>query len=69
MHLEPWRFAAPPLRGGEGRARARGEALSVQRGVSARRLTLESYGPDKPCQTGIDNKARATNRRVEFIVE
>jgi OOP family OmpA-OmpF porin len=41
----------------------------VQRGVSPRRLTLKSYGPDKPRQTGTDNRARASNRRVEFIVE
>lgn len=41
----------------------------VQRGVSPKRLTLRSYGPDRPRETGTDDQARAKNRRVEFIVE
>jgi OOP family OmpA-OmpF porin len=41
----------------------------VQRGVSPRRLTLKSYGPDRPRAAGSDSRARASNRRVEFIVE
>lgn len=41
----------------------------VKRGVSPKRLTLKSYGPDKPRLPGTDDRARAGNRRVEFIVE
>lgn len=41
----------------------------VRRGVSPRRLTLRSYGPDRPREAGTDRGARAQNRRVEFIVE
>jgi outer membrane protein OmpA-like peptidoglycan-associated protein len=41
----------------------------VQRGVSPRRLTLRSYGPDRPRETGTNSRARAQNRRVEFIIE
>lgn len=41
----------------------------VQRGVSPKRLSIRSYGPDKPRQAGTDSDARAKNRRVEFIVE
>jgi OmpA-OmpF porin, OOP family len=41
----------------------------VERGVSPRRLVVRSYGPDRPRETGTDDRARARNRRVEFIVE
>jgi OmpA-OmpF porin, OOP family len=41
----------------------------VRRGVSPQRLTVKSYGPDRPRETGTDSRARATNRRVEFFVE
>ncbi len=41
----------------------------VRRGVSPKRLSLRSYGPDRPRETGTDDQARAKNRRVEFIVE
>ena len=41
----------------------------VRLGVSPRRLTLRSYGPDRPREAGTDRGARAQNRRVEFIVE
>jgi OmpA-OmpF porin, OOP family len=41
----------------------------VRRGVSPKRLSLRSYGPDRPRETGKDDQARAKNRRVEFIVE
>jgi OmpA-OmpF porin, OOP family len=41
----------------------------VQRGVSPRRLTVRSYGPDRPREVGTGSRARAENRRVEFIVE
>jgi outer membrane protein OmpA-like peptidoglycan-associated protein len=41
----------------------------VERGVSPRRLTVRSYGPDRPREVGTGSKARAENRRVEFIVE
>lgn len=41
----------------------------VRRGVSPRRLTLRSHGPDRPREAGTDARARARNRRVEFIVE
>jgi OmpA-OmpF porin, OOP family len=41
----------------------------VARGVSPKRLMLRSYGPDRPRETGKDGRARAKNRRVEFIIE
>ena len=41
----------------------------VELGVSPQRLIVRSYGPDRPRETGTDNRARARNRRVEFIVE
>jgi OmpA-OmpF porin, OOP family len=41
----------------------------VERGVGPKRLVVRSYGPDRPRETGTDNRARARNRRVEFIVE
>jgi OmpA-OmpF porin, OOP family len=53
-------------------SRERSEAVKqylVRRGVSPKRLTLRSYGPDRPRETGTHDQARARNRRVEFIVE
>jgi OOP family OmpA-OmpF porin len=41
----------------------------VQRGVGPRRLSVRSYGPDRPREVGTGSRARAQNRRVEFIVE
>jgi OOP family OmpA-OmpF porin len=41
----------------------------VRRDVSPKRLGLRSYGPDRPRETSTDSKARARNRRVEFILE
>jgi outer membrane protein OmpA-like peptidoglycan-associated protein len=41
----------------------------VERGVGPQRLIVRSYGPDRPREAGTDNRARARNRRVEFIVE
>jgi outer membrane protein OmpA-like peptidoglycan-associated protein len=41
----------------------------VDQGVSPQRLSSEGYGPDRPLVDGTSDKARATNRRVEFIVE
>ncbi|HWO12861.1 MAG TPA: OmpA family protein, partial [Polyangiaceae bacterium] len=41
----------------------------VERGVSPKRLVVRSYGPDRPRDSGSGKRARANNRRVEFIVE
>ena len=41
----------------------------IERGVSPKRLVVRSYGPDRPREAGTDTRARAKNRRVEFIVE
>ncbi len=40
----------------------------VRKGVSAKRLTSEGYGPDKPLEQGTSDAVRAKNRRVQFIV-
>jgi outer membrane protein OmpA-like peptidoglycan-associated protein len=40
----------------------------IRRGVSARRLTAEGFGPDRPVVDGTSESARAKNRRVEFVV-
>lgn len=52
----------------EARARAVRRYL-VDKGVGASRLTVRSYGPDKPLEQGSDTAARARNRRVEFVLE
>lgn len=41
----------------------------VQRGVNPSRLSVRSYGPDRPAQEGTDSATRARNRRVEFVLE
>jgi outer membrane protein OmpA-like peptidoglycan-associated protein len=41
----------------------------IQRGVNPQRLRVRSYGPDRPKDEGNDEKARARNRRVEFVLE
>jgi outer membrane protein OmpA-like peptidoglycan-associated protein len=41
----------------------------IQRGVNPLRLRVRSYGPDRPKDEGNDEKARARNRRVEFVLE
>ena len=40
----------------------------VRKGVSARRLTSQGYGPDRPLQQGTSEAVRAKNRRVQFVV-
>ena len=44
-------------------------AYLVERGVDGERLSVESYGPDRPVRSGRDERARAKNRRVEFVLE
>ncbi len=41
----------------------------IQHGVNPLRLRVRSYGPDRPRDEGSDEKARARNRRVEFVLE
>jgi OmpA-OmpF porin, OOP family len=41
----------------------------VNKGVDARRLSAEGYGPDKPLSEDKTDDARKKNRRVEFVVE
>jgi OOP family OmpA-OmpF porin len=52
----------------ERRARAVKHYL-VQHGVAPKRLTVRSYGPDRPLEASSDPTARAKNRRVEFVAE
>ncbi len=52
----------------EERARAVRRYL-IQRGVNPARLSVRSYGPDRPAQEGTDSATRARNRRVEFVLE
>jgi outer membrane protein OmpA-like peptidoglycan-associated protein len=52
----------------ERRARSVRQYL-IGRGVSARRLSAEGFGPDRPLADGRSDAARAKNRRVEFVVE
>ena len=40
----------------------------IGRGVEADRLTAVGYGPDKPLDSAKTSKARALNRRVEFVI-
>ena len=41
----------------------------INRRIEGSRLSAEGYGPDRPLVHGTDEKARAKNRRVDFIVE
>lgn len=41
----------------------------IQRGVNPSRLRVRSYGPDRPVEEGTNARARARNRRVEFVLE
>jgi outer membrane protein OmpA-like peptidoglycan-associated protein len=41
----------------------------ILRGVNPLRLRVRSYGPDRPKEEGTDEKSRARNRRVEFVLE
>jgi outer membrane protein OmpA-like peptidoglycan-associated protein len=41
----------------------------IDKGVNAKRLSAEGYGPDKPLVDAKTPEARAKNRRVEFVVE
>lgn len=41
----------------------------IRRGVSAKRLTAEGHGPDKPLDDSTSEKARAKNRRVQFVID
>lgn len=52
----------------EERARAVRRYL-IERGVNPSRLSVRSYGPDRPAQEGTDSATRARNRRVEFVLE
>ena len=40
----------------------------VKQGVSRDRLTSIGFGPDRPIDPAKTSKARALNRRVEFII-
>ena len=40
----------------------------IRKGVSPRRLEAKGYGESKPLESGTGDRARAANRRVEFIV-
>lgn len=51
---------------GEKRALAVKKYLTTL-GVEADRLEVVSYGEEKPAAIGVDEKARALNRRVEFL--
>jgi OOP family OmpA-OmpF porin len=53
-------------------SRARAAAVRtylINRGVDGGRLSSEGFGPDRPLKKGTGDSARASNRRVEFIVE
>src|SRR5262249_12224069 len=53
-------------------SKQRAEAVKTylsNKGVSAKRLDVEGYGPDRPLVKGTDPASRAKNRRVEFKVE
>lgn len=52
---------------GEKRAKAAHDYLSTL-GVSADRLSVISYGKEKPADTGHNEDAWAKNRRVEFVI-
>lgn len=52
---------------GENRARAAMRYL-VTMGVPAERLSVVSYGKEKPADTGTNEAAWAKNRRDEFIL-
>jgi outer membrane protein OmpA-like peptidoglycan-associated protein len=40
----------------------------IKKGVSPKRLKAEGFGPDKPKKDDTSTEARASNRRVEFVV-
>ena len=40
----------------------------IKQGVAAEKLTAVGYGPDKPLDPAQTKKARALNRRVEFVI-
>lgn len=52
---------------GENRAKAAMQFL-VDMGVNPSRLSIVSYGEEKPLEPGHDEKAWAKNRRVEFVL-
>jgi len=52
---------------GEKRARAAMQFL-VDMGVDPSRLSIASYGEEKPLDPGHDERAWAKNRRVEFVL-
>ncbi|NIM05184.1 MAG: OmpA family protein, partial [Armatimonadetes bacterium] len=52
---------------GEKRARAAMEFL-VDMGVDPSRLSIVSYGEERPLDPGHDEKAWSKNRRVEFVL-
>ena len=52
---------------GDRRALAARQALAKQ-GVDAQRILTQSYGKDKPADTGHDEAAWAKNRRDEFVL-
>jgi peptidoglycan-associated lipoprotein len=52
-----------------GRKRAEAvRAYLVKAGVAGDRLSVVSYGEERPIETGPDPKARARNRRVELVL-
>ena len=40
----------------------------IKKGVAPERLSAIGYGPDKPLDPAKTSKARALNRRVEFVI-
>jgi peptidoglycan-associated lipoprotein len=53
---------------GERRAKAT-QTYLVSRGVQAERITLVSYGEERPECTEHSEKCWATNRRAQFLVK
>ena len=40
----------------------------TKKGIAARRLTAQGFGPDKPIASNDTDEGRASNRRVEFRI-
>ena len=60
--------AARNLKLSEGRARAVVEYL-VKKGIAAERLTPRGYGEERPLVPNTSRKNKATNRRVQFVID
>ncbi len=66
-HTDDQGRIAANIRLSKARARAVKAAL-VSRGVDAKRLKAEGYGPNKPIADNATDAGRETNRRVEFVI-